>query len=390
MRLIIAQGTPVVPSRVLNSITDEAEFFLQINLGHHYAEGSHDEVILKRHGKIDAVHKFTVPRIPGSGIQRLLWLPYVDHVHLVNIRRALALWPDEIRNACFFARLWLTCLGGIRARDRGEVDKVVYWLGDFFPIVGKIEDRIISAVFQQIDKHCVRKADAVWYITKRIYDAHATRSGKRHTAAPERIAPSILNSYPEVHHLWSSSGLHRTVYVGLVRSTLGLDVILPAIAIARRQLPDLTLAVVGDGPDLDRMRQTTKELGIEDAVQFHGYVKDESVVHELVARCAAGFALFPPDSGYPYYTLTSKAHLYIGCGTPVIITESAGSFDYVMQGKAGIRADYNPESVAQSILKACSNIQDQTRLRDAARGLATDLDRDRHRLLSAFQEVMAL
>lgn len=58
---------------------------------------------------------------------------------------------------------------------------------------------------------------------------------------------------------------------------------LDAVAMLRRQLPDLELDIVGGGWWGDRLRERAIRLGISDAVTFHGHV-DEATKHAVVQR----------------------------------------------------------------------------------------------------------
>ena len=54
----------------------------------------------------------------------------------------------------------------------------------------------------------------------------------------------------------------------------GQDLLLRALAIARPDLPDVRVNLVGAGPDEDRLRQMSADLGLDDIVEFTGYTSD--------------------------------------------------------------------------------------------------------------------
>lgn len=103
-----------------------------------------------------------------------------------------------------------------------------------------------------------------------------------------------------------------------------MDVILPAIAEARHFYPDISLDVIGTGPDLDRARILADQLGANDCVTFHGFLPDDDM-HRIVASAAAGFALYDGSMAvHSSYTVSAKVHVYVACGTPVIINRGSG------------------------------------------------------------------
>lgn len=54
----------------------------------------------------------------------------------------------------------------------------------------------------------------------------------------------------------------------------GQDILLRALALARSDLPPVTLTLVGSGPAESELRQLSAELGVEDLVVFAGYTSD--------------------------------------------------------------------------------------------------------------------
>jgi glycosyltransferase involved in cell wall biosynthesis len=96
------------------------------------------------------------------------------------------------------------------------------------------------------------------------------------------------------------------IYVGRLVDLKGLGVLLPALAKLRDRHPDLSLTVVGDGPDRTRFERQADDLGLGDAVRFVG-----SASQDDVGRLLAESDIF---------VLPSFAE-----GVPVVIMEAMGS-----------------------------------------------------------------
>lgn len=60
------------------------------------------------------------------------------------------------------------------------------------------------------------------------------------------------------------------VTVGRLVPKKGFDVLLRAVALARRQVPNVTLDIVGEGPCRAELEQLVQELGLEDCVRLLG------------------------------------------------------------------------------------------------------------------------
>ena len=370
MNIVITEGTPLVPCRARDSVTDKADFLLAISIGCHYPPVRETAVKVQRHGRTDSEEHFLGPQIARYGIRRIASLPRVYLYYFGIIRRALKMHP-ETRDACYIGRFWFPCLVGIWARKRGLVKKVVYWGSDFYSVSGTWENRLVSGLFLVLEKYCVRRVDEVWYVSERTRAAHEDPSGTRWTRSIEKLVPIAFDVRPEVHGLWQPSDPHRLVYVGMVYMGQGVEIILAAMKKVRDRIPDIKLDVVGTGPDLENFRNLAVELGVADIATFHGYVEEESRVHQIVGRSAAGFALYADRAAnHTWYAVTAKAFMYVGCGVPVFITESAGSFDYMMKGGAGLKVEYQVDSVAEGIMTLCASSEMHERYRESARRLA--------------------
>ena len=126
-------------------------------------------------------------------------------------------------------------------------------------------------------------------------------------------------------HYAPASGLDRTseptfLYVGRLRRYKGIEVAIRALALARRQRPDLGLAIAGTGADQARLRRLAERLALGEAVRFHGYV-DEPRKVELFRTAWAN--LFPsPKEGWGLTVIEAGA-----CGTAVVAADSPGLRD---------------------------------------------------------------
>lgn len=107
----------------------------------------------------------------------------------------------------------------------------------------------------------------------------------------------------------------------------GIDHLIQAL----RQLTDLRLVIVGDGPDRPRLARLAEPLG--ERVVFTGRL-DQRRVHRLM-RAADGLALY---SGYEGLSHTLLESLQLG--TPVLASDIGGNPEVVRHGVNGLLAPY--------------------------------------------------
>lgn len=65
------------------------------------------------------------------------------------------------------------------------------------------------------------------------------------------------------------------LYIGRISKEKSLTVCLDAVYVISREIPDIRFIIVGGGPDLDEIKQYTKDLGIESNVVFLGKIEHD-------------------------------------------------------------------------------------------------------------------
>jgi len=116
------------------------------------------------------------------------------------------------------------------------------------------------------------------------------------------------------------------VTVGRLAPAKSYDTLLRSVALARRQVPDLTLWIVGDGVEAASLRRLSTELGLDDAVQFCGERADVG----SWLRSADVFVLSSVSEGLPISILEAMA-----AGLPAIVTDVGGMPEVVSLSGAG-------------------------------------------------------
>jgi glycosyltransferase involved in cell wall biosynthesis len=120
-----------------------------------------------------------------------------------------------------------------------------------------------------------------------------------------------------------------------------------AIALARRELPELRCEIYGDGPDRDAVAARVRELGLDDAIALPGFVAAEEVERALAdALC---MALPSRREGYGLVVLEAAAR-----GTPSVVVADPdnAAVDLVSDGESGVVAPAaSPEALAAAIVR---------------------------------------
>ena len=114
---------------------------------------------------------------------------------------------------------------------------------------------------------------------------------------------------------------------------------LDAVAVLRPSMPELQLDIIGGGWWEDRLVRRAEQLGIADAVTFHGHV-DDVTKHSVVQRCWVHL-LPSAKEGWGLAVIEAAQH-----GVPTIGYRSSGGLtDSVVDGVTGVLVDSHDDFV---------------------------------------------
>ena len=153
-------------------------------------------------------------------------------------------------------------------------------------------------------------------------------AGPRSTGEPARAEPVVL-------------------FAGRHIPEKRVPLLVPALALAREQAPELRGALLGDGPERDVVLRAIAEHGLEDAVSAPGFVDLQELDQHL--RRALCLVLPSRREGYGMVVVEAAA-----AGTPSIVArapESAAT-ELIEEGENGFVAEsVEPEALAEAILR---------------------------------------
>jgi colanic acid/amylovoran biosynthesis glycosyltransferase len=146
------------------------------------------------------------------------------------------------------------------------------------------------------------------------------------------------------------AGGNRLIYVGRLVPRKGLDVLIRAFAIVRREVPDVTLEAIGDGPEASANRVLAERLGVDAAVTFHGPQPRTAVA---AALGSATIAVVPsrtmPDGEAEGLGLAAVEAQAIG--VPLVATDCGGLPEAVApEFRNDLAREGDPDSLAARIL----------------------------------------
>jgi glycosyltransferase involved in cell wall biosynthesis len=178
--------------------------------------------------------------------------------------------------------------------------------------------------------------------------------------------------------------LFDLIYVGRLLPHKRVDLAIEALNRLRRTQPAATLAIVGDGPERDRLNELATRLGLAPAVRFYGRLAEAEQVYALMKSSRV---LVAPSQREGFGISVVEAW---GCGIPAIVCagdENAMTelIDLPVKGRV-VNAD------AESIAHACEQLLAQPRATNEQELFTAaaeyDWPRIAERLERVYEEVM--
>lgn len=168
-----------------------------------------------------------------------------------------------------------------------------------------------------------------------ISQANATKLQELGLPKPIIIYPGT-NPDQFVPKAKTAKGSLTLLTVGRLVPRKGIDTTLQAVAQLRKNYPNLQYQIAGTGDDLPRLKQLVKELGLETAVTFLGYIPSENLP-ELYQN--AGIFVMPSRERPQVGSIEGFGIVYLeasASGLPVVASHSGGAAEAVRHGETGL------------------------------------------------------
>jgi len=175
--------------------------------------------------------------------------------------------------------------------------------------------------------------------------------------------PAPMDGGAARERLGVPEGVFHVGFVGRLGAEKGADVFVEALAWLR-ELP-IIASIVGDGPQMTRLKARADQLGLGDRVGWHGIVPD-------AGRLFPSFDVFVLSSrteGTPIVLFEAMA-----AGVPIVATRVGGVPDVVCEDEAILVEPDRPESLAEAIRAV---LGDRGAARSRASRARARLDRER-------------
>jgi glycosyltransferase involved in cell wall biosynthesis len=214
----------------------------------------------------------------------------------------------------------------------------------------RFRSSLTTALIRHIQQWSLRYAYAAFTVTQPLKDNLVS-----HGADPRKITV-VLNA-PDTHlfgtipprSTLSDGDSFTLICHGAIEERYGHDTMLQAVAALRSSIPGLRLRVTGDGSYQAEFLAQVQTLGLQNQVQYLGFVSLAQLAAEL-SRADVGMVA-QKASPYSHLVHTGKMYDYLAFGKPVIVSRLRAVQTYFDEDSLCFFAPGDPNDLARAILE---------------------------------------
>jgi glycosyltransferase involved in cell wall biosynthesis len=149
----------------------------------------------------------------------------------------------------------------------------------------------------------------------------------------------------------------------------GFEVLIEVVAKLAKEHPQITLVVVGDGPERKKLEDRVAELKISKHVRFI-----DSISKDALGATIKAADLFVLNTSYE--GLSHQLIEVMDLGTPIVTTKVGGNPELITDGVHGLLVPYNDaEALEEAILRVINHPESVERMTQSARARSKDFDK---------------
>jgi len=154
----------------------------------------------------------------------------------------------------------------------------------------------------------------------------------------DRDKISIVSNTPDLRIFINEKSAGKKEYVQLVYAGFiqarGMDIVVESLAKTRHLGIPVKFVVIGEGHYLTELKRITKNLHVEDRVEFKGWVKNTSIPGYILE---SDIGVIPHKKNpHSDTTVPNKLFDYMACAKPVIVSNAAPLKRIVEEEKCGM------------------------------------------------------
>ena len=197
-------------------------------------------------------------------------------------------------------------------------------------------------------KAALRSSDLRLVKSRRDGELLRSRYGVETIYVPDGVDDALLSIPSLAERFRATYGIHEpyVVYVGRLHKLKGVDVLIRAIAIAKKEVPELRAVLIGPG-DQRPYKELARSLGVDRDVLFTGYVNEEVKTGAIDASVAL---VLPSVSNYAEVFSLAITEAWARCKP--VIASAVGEIPYRVKHMVNglLVPPRDPKALAEAIV----------------------------------------
>ncbi len=267
----------------------------------------------------------------------------------------------------------LNAFSGLILRRLGIAGQVIFYVIDYAP--QRFRSRLGRFLYRILDKHCCYGSDIVWNVSAAMEEARV-EAGVHPNRCSKQLEVPLGSRYSEIRRLpLEDVDVKLMVFLGSLTPEQGLNLVIEAMPRLRALIPGIRLRVIGEGREAASLKRLATEKDVADAVEFLGYIEDDSEVARLVSECAVGVAPYVrTGQTFKWYADPGKVKIYLAAGLPVVISKVPRVAALIEERKAGVAIEPSVGNVVEALAWVLTSPERMRQLRANASSLGREFD----------------
>jgi len=171
-----------------------------------------------------------------------------------------------------------------------------------------------------------------------------------------QVIPNGID-FGEIEKIRASEEEADIIFAGRLIKEKNVDVLIKAVELVRKEIPDVKCMIIGDGPEKRVLEKLATDLEMDNNIKFTGFLEN----HDDVISCMKSSKVFVLPStreGFGIVALEANA-----CGLPVVTVNHRrnAACDFITDDENGFICELSEGEIAERILVAIDKKEDMGR-----------------------------
>lgn len=245
----------------------------------------------------------------------------------------------------------LNALEGLLLKRLGRVKKIVYYTIDYFPT--RFTQGWLNWLYHRLDKFCAQCADETWNVSPAMVEARKKFHNVPYAFGRQYTVPIGIWFDKIKRRSLGSEDMTKLIFSGHLVPHMGVDLLIKALPDIAREIPSVTLDIIGGGEELERLKTLAKRLDVARRVRFFGWIADRKRLEGLLCQAAVGVAPFNTEvlDDKVKNADPGKIKDYMACGLAVVVTDAIANARQLEEQRCALVVPYRKEALVRAIVR---------------------------------------